>query len=207
MVIADPVGSVLADYIHTGTLGTAGSWAVEGIGEDFIPDNAQMDLVAKAYEITDRESVETARELLEKELGEPGPDRIWYVGDAFAAGWSVDEVNAITRIDPWFLEQIHEIIAMEMQIDALVAKAEATPAKASITTAIISTGRRPMRSASLPKTKAPISMPMKKKVPVCSASGTVLPKVLAMDGALKPMDSTCMASASQTRPKITNSRY
>jgi hypothetical protein len=50
-------------------------------------------------------------------------------------------------------------------------------------------------------------MPIKKKVPVCSASGTVLPKVLAMDGALKPMDSTCMASASQTRPKMTNSRY
>jgi len=67
MILADPKGSILYDYVNTGTYGEAGSWIVEGIGEDFIPDNAQMDLVAKAYEITDRESVETARELLEKE--------------------------------------------------------------------------------------------------------------------------------------------
>ncbi|MNS71170.1 hypothetical protein D3C72_1045290 [compost metagenome] len=87
------------------------------------------------------------------------------------------------------------------------AKAEATPAQASMTTAIINTGRRPMRSAMRPNMKAPISMPMKKSVPVCSACGTVMPKVFAMDGAEKPMDSTCMASAIQTRPNITNSRY
>jgi cystathionine beta-synthase len=67
MILADPKGSILYDYVNTGTYGEAGSWIVEGIGEDFIPDNAQMDLVSKAYEITDRESVETARELLEKE--------------------------------------------------------------------------------------------------------------------------------------------
>jgi len=41
------------------------------------------------------------RELLKRELGEPGPERIWYVGDAFAQGWTVDEVHDITRIDPW----------------------------------------------------------------------------------------------------------
>jgi carbamoyl-phosphate synthase large subunit len=57
------------------------------------------------------------REILEKELGEPGPDRIWYVGDAFAAGWSLDEVHAITKIDPWFLVQIQEIIQIELEID------------------------------------------------------------------------------------------
>jgi cystathionine beta-synthase len=67
MILADPKGSILYDYVNTGTYGEAGSWIVEGIGEDFIPMNAQMDLVAKAYEITDRESVETARELLQKE--------------------------------------------------------------------------------------------------------------------------------------------
>ena len=50
-------------------------------------------------------------------------------------------------------------------------------------------------------------MPMKKKVPVLRASGTLMPKVLAIDGALKPIDSTCIASASHTRPKMTNSRY
>ena len=59
------------------------------------------------------------RELLEKELGEPGPDRIWYVGDAFAAGWSVDEVFALTRIDRWFLIQIEQIVKIELEIEHL----------------------------------------------------------------------------------------
>ncbi|MEG1281935.1 MAG: carbamoyl-phosphate synthase large subunit, partial [Comamonas sp.] len=57
------------------------------------------------------------REILEKELGEPGPDRIWYVGDAFAAGWSLDEVHNITKIDKWFLVQIEEIIKLELALD------------------------------------------------------------------------------------------
>ena len=59
------------------------------------------------------------RELLEKELGEPGPDRIWYLGDAFAAGWSVDEVFALTRIDRWFLVQIEQIVKIELEIERL----------------------------------------------------------------------------------------
>ena len=63
------------------------------------------------------------RELLEKELGEPGPDRIWYVGDAFAAGWSVDEVFALTRIDRWFLVQIEQIVKIELEIERLPAPA------------------------------------------------------------------------------------
>src|SRR6266540_940574 len=48
------------------------------------------------------------REVLEKELGEPGPERIWYVGDAFAMGLTVDEVFDLTKIDRWFLAQIEE---------------------------------------------------------------------------------------------------
>jgi cystathionine beta-synthase len=67
MVLADPVGSILCHYVETGELIEAGSWTVEGIGEDFIPTNAEMDLVRKAYSISDRESVETARLLLKKE--------------------------------------------------------------------------------------------------------------------------------------------
>jgi carbamoyl-phosphate synthase large subunit len=59
------------------------------------------------------------REVLEKELGEPGPERIWYVGDAFGQGMSVDEVHALTKIDPWFLVQIEEIIKIELDIDRL----------------------------------------------------------------------------------------
>jgi len=61
------------------------------------------------------------REVLEKELGQPGPERIWYVGDAFAAGWSVDEVHAHTKIDKWFLVQIEEIVKIELELDQLTA--------------------------------------------------------------------------------------
>jgi carbamoyl-phosphate synthase large subunit len=57
------------------------------------------------------------REVLEKELGEPGPERIWYVGDAFALGMSVDEVYALTSIDPWFLVQIEEIVKIELELE------------------------------------------------------------------------------------------
>ena len=57
------------------------------------------------------------RETLERELGEPGPDRIWYVGDAFAAGWTMDEVHHFTKIDPWFLAQIEEIVKIELALE------------------------------------------------------------------------------------------
>jgi cystathionine beta-synthase len=67
MVLADPVGSVLVDYVKTGRLGTAGSWLVEGIGEDFIPAIADLSGVQEAYSIPDAESFTTARELLRRE--------------------------------------------------------------------------------------------------------------------------------------------
>jgi carbamoyl-phosphate synthase large subunit len=57
------------------------------------------------------------REVLEKELGEPGPERIWYVGDAFAQGMSVEEVFALTKIDRWFLVQIEEIVKIELELE------------------------------------------------------------------------------------------
>ena len=59
----------------------------------------------------------TDREELERELGEPGPGRIWYVGDAFENGFTLDEVRQLTRIDPWFLAQIQDIVEVEMQLD------------------------------------------------------------------------------------------
>ncbi|MET1117090.1 MAG: carbamoyl-phosphate synthase large subunit [Comamonas sp.] len=61
------------------------------------------------------------RETLEKELGEPGPDRIWYVGDAFAMGLSVDEVFNLTKIDRWFLVQIEQIVKIELELDEVYA--------------------------------------------------------------------------------------
>jgi len=57
------------------------------------------------------------RETLERELGEPGPERIWYVGDAFENGFTLEEVYRLTRIDPWFLDQIRQIVELEMELD------------------------------------------------------------------------------------------
>src|SRR5437660_1052742 len=57
------------------------------------------------------------RETLERELGEPGPERIWYVGDAFENGFTLEEVYRLTHIDPWFLDQIQQIVELEMELD------------------------------------------------------------------------------------------
>ena len=68
LVLADPVGSILEEYINRGTLSEkSASWMVEGIGEDFLPAIADFSRVAKAYAISDKESFLTARELLAKE--------------------------------------------------------------------------------------------------------------------------------------------
>ena len=67
LIIADPLGSVVADYVNTGEFGDSSSWLVEGIGEDFIPDIADFTTATKAYSISDAESFSTARELLRKE--------------------------------------------------------------------------------------------------------------------------------------------
>ncbi|MGN0862313.1 MAG: carbamoyl-phosphate synthase large subunit, partial [Stenotrophomonas koreensis] len=54
--------------------------------------------------------------LLKRELQAPGPERLFFVGDAFRAGMSVEEVFALSHIDPWFLDQIEAIIALEKQV-------------------------------------------------------------------------------------------
>jgi carbamoyl-phosphate synthase large subunit len=59
----------------------------------------------------------TDRETIKRELAEPGPERIWFVGDAFESGFGLDEVNRLTGIDPWFLAQIREIVELEMELD------------------------------------------------------------------------------------------
>ncbi|NCN88338.1 MAG: carbamoyl-phosphate synthase large subunit [Gallionella sp.] len=56
------------------------------------------------------------REAIVSELGNPGPDRIWAVGDAFRLGMSADEVFNISKIDPWFLVQIADIIRQEQAL-------------------------------------------------------------------------------------------
>jgi len=67
IIIADPVGSIVADYVNTGKFGESASWLVEGIGEDFIPEIADFSAATKGYSISDAESFDTARELLRKE--------------------------------------------------------------------------------------------------------------------------------------------
>ncbi|MBY4946928.1 carbamoyl-phosphate synthase large subunit [Cupriavidus respiraculi] len=60
----------------------------------------------------------TDRDEIVEEIGEAGPDRIWYVGDAFRLGMSLEEVHAETAIDPWFLAQIEDIVKTEALIKA-----------------------------------------------------------------------------------------
>jgi cystathionine beta-synthase len=67
LVLADPKGSILVDFVKNGAIGKAGSWLVEGIGEDFVPTQADFSLVKAAYTISDEESFQTCRTLL---LGE-----------------------------------------------------------------------------------------------------------------------------------------
>ncbi|MGK2952824.1 MAG: carbamoyl-phosphate synthase large subunit [Thiobacillus sp.] len=58
----------------------------------------------------------TDQEEIEAELMSPGPERIWYVGDAFRVGMSMQEIHAASKIDPWFLDQIQGLIEMETSL-------------------------------------------------------------------------------------------
>ena len=67
IILADPEGSVLTPLVNEGKEVPAGSWLVEGIGEDFVPSITDLDLVTRAYWISDKETFTVARELLRKE--------------------------------------------------------------------------------------------------------------------------------------------
>ncbi len=67
IILADPVGSTLAGIVNDGVPGPEGSYTVEGIGQNFVPDTADMSLIDRAYSIPDAEAVATVRELLLKE--------------------------------------------------------------------------------------------------------------------------------------------
>ncbi len=54
--------------------------------------------------------------VLRYELREPGAERIWYLADAFRSGMSMDAVHEISRIDPWFLVQIEELVSLEEEV-------------------------------------------------------------------------------------------
>lgn len=67
IILADPVGSTLAGIVNDGVPGPEGSYTVEGIGQNFVPDTADMDLIDRAISIPDAEAISTVRELLLKE--------------------------------------------------------------------------------------------------------------------------------------------
>jgi carbamoyl-phosphate synthase large subunit len=58
----------------------------------------------------------TDLEVLETELGDPGPERIWYVADAFRCGMSFEQIQGDTHIDPWFLAQIEDLLRQEREL-------------------------------------------------------------------------------------------
>jgi len=62
------------------------------------------------------DEISTDRDRIQKEMGEPGPERIWYVADAFRLGMSVDEVHDHSKIDPWFLVQIADLVHREQAL-------------------------------------------------------------------------------------------
>ena len=67
LILADPVGSVLAPLINCGEQVQAGSWLIEGMGEDFVPEILDLELIDRAIAVSDAESFHVARELLRKE--------------------------------------------------------------------------------------------------------------------------------------------
>jgi cystathionine beta-synthase len=67
IILADPEGSILTPLVNEGKKVQAGSWLVEGIGEDFVPSITDLTVVSKAYWISDKETFNTARDLLKHE--------------------------------------------------------------------------------------------------------------------------------------------
>jgi carbamoyl-phosphate synthase large subunit len=73
------------------------------------------------------DEVEADKDDLERELGDPGSQRIWYVGQAFREGMTLEQVHALTRIDPWFLVQIEDIVKTEKSLTGRSLKGLAAP--------------------------------------------------------------------------------
>jgi cystathionine beta-synthase len=67
LILADPVGSILAEHVETGSHGKPAGWIVEGIGEDVMPPLIDLEMVSRGYYVEDKESLLTARELMLKE--------------------------------------------------------------------------------------------------------------------------------------------
>ena len=60
--------------------------------------------------------ISTDRARIHHEISEPGPDRLWYLADAFRLGYTVKEAHRATKIDPWFLVQVKELVDIENRL-------------------------------------------------------------------------------------------
>jgi carbamoyl-phosphate synthase large subunit len=85
---------------------------VMAIGRSF-QESFQKALRGLEVGVDGLDSITTDLDKITKEMGEPGPERIWYVGDAFRLGMSIEDIFNISKIDPWFLAQIQDIIKHE----------------------------------------------------------------------------------------------
>jgi len=85
---------------------------VMAIGRSF-QESLQKALRGLEVSVYGFDEIETDREEINRELASPGPQRIWYVAQAFREGYSLQQVFDLTKIDPWFLVQIEDIIATE----------------------------------------------------------------------------------------------
>ena len=85
---------------------------VMAIGRSF-QESMQKALRGLEVSVYGFDEIDTDTEELNRELGSAGPERIWYVAQAFREGYSLDQVFNLTKIDPWFLVQIEEIVTVE----------------------------------------------------------------------------------------------
>ena len=85
---------------------------VMAIGRSF-QESFQKALRGLEVGVDGLDTITTDVDKITKELGEPGPERIWHVGDAFRVGMSIEQVFDISKIDPWFLAQIQDIFKHE----------------------------------------------------------------------------------------------
>ncbi|MGE5466597.1 MAG: carbamoyl-phosphate synthase large subunit [Ignavibacteria bacterium] len=100
----------LADVRLTTQMKSVGE--VMAIGRSF-QESLQKALRGLETSVYGFDELEAEREEIAHELANPGAQRMWYLGQAFRSGFTFDEILSLTKIDPWFLVQIEEIIQLE----------------------------------------------------------------------------------------------
>ena len=108
-----------ADYRLTTQMKSVGE--VMAIGRTF-QESLQKALRGLEIDVDGFSEKSIDKDEIIKELREPGPDRLWYLGDAFRIGLSIDEIFQHSKIDPWFLYQIKDLIETEEKVKEMGVK-------------------------------------------------------------------------------------